>query len=550
MENVNKPLMVQSDRTMLLDVHSPFADECRKDIIAFSSLVKSPEHIHTYELTQLSLWNAVTLGETEKSIIGKLEKWSRYELDTRVLFFISDTVSRYGNIILKAFSEDEYLLYVRSSLLFLQLGQETGLRKYLKPSEEEQSYLIESMYRGKIKAELIKRGYPVVDTIPLRKGSPLALSLRDTLTLRSYQSDASSSFLDAGGYGTVVLPCGSGKTVVGMAVMEKLQTKTLILCPNVTAVHQWIRELLDKTTLRSEQIGEYTGQTKEIKDVTICTYQVLIYSVTKTDDKGNEIKEYPNFSIFRENGWGLVIYDEVHMLPAPVFAITAEIQSMYRLGLTATLVREDGKEDEVFTLVGPKRIDIPWIELETKGFIAKAYCHEIKIPLEKNDELLYALATKQNKYRIAAMNRGKIEVTEEILRKHEGEQILIIGQYLEQLEYFRKKFGYPLITGSTGNRKRDELYDAFRRGEVKVLIVSKVANYAIDLPDATVAIQISGTFGSRQEEAQRLGRILRPKEKDSHFYTIVSEFTLEEEMNANRQKFLSEQGYSYTIERV
>ena len=550
MENVNKPLMVQSDRTMLLDVHSPLADECRRDIISFSSLVKSPEHIHTYELTQLSLWNAVSLGETEKSIIEKLRKWSRYELDNRVLFFISDTVSRYGNITLRAYSDDEYLLYVRSNLLYLQLGQETGLKKYLKPSDEEQSYLIDSMYRGKIKAELIKRGYPVVDTIPLRKGAPLELSLKDTLKLRSYQTEAASSFLSAGGYGTVVLPCGSGKTVVGMTVMEKLQTKTLILCPNVTAVHQWIRELLDKTSLKPEQIGEYTGQTKEIKDVTICTYQVLIYSVTKTDDKGNEIKEYPNFSIFRHNDWGLVIYDEVHMLPAPVFAITAEIQSMYRLGLTATLVREDGREDEVFTLVGPKRIDIPWIELETRGFIAKAYCHEVKIPLEKNDELLYALATKQNKYRIAATNSRKIEVTEEILKKHEGEQILIIGQYLEQLEYFREKFGYPLITGATGNRKRDELYDAFRHGDVKVLIVSKVANYAVDLPDATVAIQISGTFGSRQEEAQRLGRILRPKEKDSHFYTLVSEFTLEEEMNANRQKFLSEQGYSYTIERV
>ncbi len=550
METKSKPLMVQSDRSMLLDVHSPSAEECRKDIISFSSLKKSPEHIHTYELDELSLWNAVSLGEDEKSIIEKLEKWSRYPLESRIRFFISDTISRYGSLVLKPFSDSEYLLEVKSSLLFLQLQSEAALNKYLKYSKMENSFLIDSMYRGKIKAELIKRGYPVVDTIPLRKGDPLDIALKDGVELRSYQKDAASAFLTSGGYGTVVLPCGSGKTVVGIAVMEALKTKTLILCPGVTAVHQWIRELLDKTTLTEDRIAEYTGQSKGVKDVTICTYQSLVHSVTKRDEKGNEVKEYPNFSLFRNNGWGLVIYDEVHLLPAPVFAITAEIQSLYRLALTATLVREDGKEDEVFTLVGPKRIDIPWIELETKGFIARAYCHEVKIPLEKKDELLYALASRQTKYRIAAMNSRKLEVTEAILKKHEGEQILIIGQYLEQLEYFREKFGYPLITGSTAIKKRDELYDAFRKGEIKVLIVSKVANYAIDLPDASVAVQISGTFGSRQEEAQRLGRILRPKEKDSHFYTLVSEFTLEEEMNANRQKFLSEQGYNYTIERI
>ena len=542
--------MVQSDRTMLLDVHSPSAEECRRDIITFSSLQKSPEHIHTYVIDELSLWNAVSLGEDERSIIRKLEKWSRYALDSRILFFISDTISRYGSLVLKSFSDSDYLLEVKSSLLFLQLQSEAALSKYLKNTKIYNSFLISSLYRGKIKAELIKRGYPVVDTIPLKKGDHLEVAIKDGVSLRPYQKEAASSFLSSGGYGTVVLPCGSGKTVVGIAVMEALKTKTLILCPGVTAVHQWIRELLDKTTLTEDRIAEYTGQSKAIKDVTICTYQALIHSVTKTDEKGNEVKEYPNFSLFRNNGWGLVIYDEVHLLPAPVFAITAEIQSLYRLGLTATLVREDGKEDEVFTLVGPKRIDIPWVELEGKGFIARAYCHEVKVPLEKKDELVYALASRQTKYRIAAMNEYKLSVTESILKKHEGEQILIIGQYLEQLEYFRRKFGYPLITGSTAIRKRDELYDAFRKGEIKVLIVSKVANYAIDLPDASVAVQISGTFGSRQEEAQRLGRILRPKEKDSHFYTLVSEFTLEEEMNANRQKFLSEQGYSYTIERI
>ncbi len=550
MERLNKPLMVQSDRTMLLDVHSPYAEECRKDIITFSSLLKSPEHIHTYELSQLSLWNAVSLGETEESIIEKLEKWSRYELESRTRFFISDTLSRYGSLVLKPSSDTKYLLEVKSSLLFLQLDNEASLKKYLGESKIINSFLVDILLRGKLKAELIKRGYPVVDTIPLKKGDPLDLSIKEGVELRPYQREAASAFLESGGFGTVVLPCGSGKTVVGMAVMEALKTKTLILCPGVTAVHQWIRELLDKTTITSDRISEYTGQKKSVKDVTICTYQALVYSVSHRDENGNEEKEYPNFSVFKDNGWGLIIYDEVHLLPAPVFSITAEIQSLYRLGLTATLVREDGKEDEVFTLVGPKRIDIPWIELEGKGFIARAYCHEVKIPLEKKDELDYALAKRQTKFRIAATNGRKLSVTESILRKHEGEQILIIGQYLDQLEYFREKFGYPLITGSTTIKKRDELYDAFRKGEVKILIVSKVANYAVDLPDASVAIQISGTFGSRQEEAQRLGRILRPKDKDSHFYTLVSEFTVEEEMSSNRQKFLSEQGYSYTIDRV
>ena len=321
---------------------------------------------------------------------------------------------------------------------------------------------------------------------------------------------------------------------------------TLILCPNVSSVHQWIRELLDKTTLTPDQIGEYSGETKTIKPVTVCTYQVLTYR-TKNFDKEETEPIYPHFSIFSENNWGLVIYDEVHMLPAPVFRITAELQSIYRLGLTATLIREDGREDEVFSLVGPKRFDTPWAELTQKGFIAKAYCHEVRIPLPHTLELEYALAPKKEKYRIASQNPLKIKVAEAILKKHEGESILIIGQYLEQLQVFRDHFGYPIITGTTSNKKRDELYDKFRSGEEKVMIVSKVANFAVDLPDASVAIEISGSFGSRQEEAQRLGRILRPKARDSHFYTIVTEYSQEEEFASNRQKFLSEQGYSYSI---
>ncbi len=547
--NIDRPLMIQSDRTMLLDVHSPCYDECRKEITRFSSLIKSPEHIHTYELTQLSIWNAISLGYDEGTIISSLKRWSRFEIDPRVLFFISETASRYGNLIMEEYDDSSYILYVKRSLLYTLLKSDASLKKYLRPQDNEEAFLLDTVWRGKIKALLIKKGYPVIDSVPLKKGGPLDITLRENISLRDYQKESRDAFISQGGFGTVVLPCGSGKTIVGLGVMDALKTKTLILCPNVTAVHQWIREIKDKTNLQDGDIGEYTGQTKDIKDVTICTYQVLVYSTMKKCEDGTEEKEWPNFSLFKSNDWGLVIYDEVHMLPAPVFAITAEIQAIHRLGLTATLIREDGKEDEVFTLVGPKRIDIPWVELETKGFIAKACCIEVKVPLEKNDEIPYALATKGEKYRIAAENRKKLDVTEKLLKRHEGEQILIIGQYIDQLEYFRDKFGFPLITGSTGNRKRDELYEDFRAGRIKVLIVSKVANYAVDLPDATVAIEISGSFGSRQEEAQRLGRILRPKEKDSHFYVLITEFTAEEEMNSKRQKFLAEQGYSYAIER-
>ena len=323
----------------------------------------------------------------------------------------------------------------------------------------------------------------------------------------------------------------------------KLQTRTLILCPNVASVHQWIRELKSKTDIKDEDIGEYSGEKKEIKPITVCTYQVLTWRAGKDED-------YPHFSLFREGGWGLIIYDEVHMLPAPVFRITAELQAIYRVGLTATLVREDGREDEVFSLVGPKRYDTPWADLAEKGFIAKAYCHEIRIPLKEEDEVKYALATKREKFRIASCNPDKIAIAEKLIEKHSGDQILIIGQYLEQLDEFRKHFGYEIITGTTSNKKRDELYNLFREKKISVLIVSKVANFAIDLPDASVAIQISGTFGSRQEEAQRLGRILRPKAKDSHFYSVITEYTEEEDFASNRQKFLSEQGYNYSIEKM
>ena len=542
---IDKPLMVQSDKTMLLDVHSPSFEECRNDIIAFADLVKSPEHIHTYTLSPLTLWNAVSSGLDSNEIISRLKKWSRYEIDERVIFFIEDTASRYGEFILTEEDQDNLRLSVKRERFFLTLLSEPTLKKYLKKGDGNY-FLISKLDRGTVKAKMVKMGFPVDDKIPLKKGSKLEFELKDSVEIRDYQKESVDAFLSSGGYGTIVLPCGSGKTIVGIETAVTLKTNTLILCPNVSSVHQWIRELLDKTTLTPDQIGEYSGETKTIKPVTVCTYQVLTYR-TKSLDKEETEPVYPHFSIFSENNWGLVIYDEVHMLPAPVFRITAELQSIYRLGLTATLIREDGREDEVFSLVGPKRFDTPWAELTQKGFIAKAYCHEVRIPLPHTMELEYALAPKKEKYRIASQNPLKIKVAEAILKKHEGESILIIGQYLEQLQVFRDHFGYPIITGTTSNKKRDELYDKFRSGEEKVMIVSKVANFAVDLPDASVAIEISGSFGSRQEEAQRLGRILRPKARDSHFYTIVTEYSQEEEFASNRQKFLSEQGYSYSI---
>ena len=542
----NKPLTVQSDRTMLLDVHSPAADECRSDIIAFSDLVKSPEHVHTYSISQLSLWNAISSGLTAEEIIARLRKWSRFALDSRITFFIEDQAARYGDFILTELDDEYLLLTVRRPVFAMQLKAEPSLTPLLE-AEDKSSFKVKRMNRGVLKARMIKLGFPVDDRIPLKNGEPLTIRLRPTFSPRNYQSDAVNALLGDGkngtGYGTIVLPCGSGKTVAGILAMAALNTRTLILCPNVTAVHQWIRELLDKTYLTENEIGEYSGEKKDMKPVTVCTYQIVTWRPDTDSD-------YPRFSLFRDGGWGFIIYDEVHMLPAPVFRITAELQAIHRLGLTATLVREDGREDEVFSLVGPKRYDTPWSDLEAQGYIAKAYCHEVRLPLPEEKEIEYAIAKKREKYRIAALNPLKMDAARKIIAKHQGESILIIGQYLEQLDDFQKAFGYPIITGSTPSKKRDELYAEFREGKVKVLIVSKVANSAIDLPDASVAIQVSGTFGSRQEEAQRLGRILRPKERDSHFYTLITEYTEEEEFAQNRQKFLSEQGYNYSIEKA
>ena len=548
MVDKEKPLLVQSDRTILLDLSSNDAENARLDIIPFAELVKSPEHMHTYTLSPLSLWNAISAGLSAEEIITRLRKWSRYDIDQRVLFFIEDTAGRYGDFILTEDEEntERLLLKVKRKLFFMQIASSNLAKKYLKP-EGEGTFSLDRLNRGRIKVELIKMGFPVDDRIPLSRGERVEIDLSGTFLARDYQESAVKSFLGNGergtGFGTIVLPCGSGKTIVGILTMARLKTRTLILWPNVQSVHQWIREIRTKTNIADDMIGEYSGDVKEIKPITVSTYQILTYRKPGTE-------EYAHFSLLRDGRWGFIIYDEVHMLPAPVFRITAELQSIYRLGLTATLIREDGREDEVFSLVGPKRYDSPWSELAQRGYIAEAYCHEIRVPLMEEDEVGYALASKREKYRIASVNRRKLDIVEGLVQKHSEDSIIIIGQYIEQLEEVGKRFSWPIVTGKTSNKVRDEIYQKFRNKEIRVLIVSKVANFAIDLPDCSVAIQISGTFGSRQEEAQRLGRILRPKERPSHFYTIITEYSEEEEFAMNRQKFLSEQGYSYTLERV
>ena len=541
----DRPLIVQSDRSLMLDVHSPSADSCRNSIMAFSELVKAPEHVHTYAISAISLWNAASAGLSAQEILARLDSWTKFPVPENVSSYITDITSRFGKLVLVPGDGTSYRLEVKDPFIAKVLASDKTLSGLLHRTDEKDVFSVSLYDRGTAKLELIRRSYPVDDRIPI--SAPENVPMKMKAGLRDYQSLAVDSVLgDMGpgtGFGTVVMPCGSGKTVVGLGIMERLRTRTLILCPNVVAVRQWINEIKAKTDIPEDIVGEYSGEKKEIRPVTVCTYQVLTYRSQKTD-------EYEHMKTIMEGNWGLVIYDEVHMLPAPVFKITAELQSVYRIGLTATLIREDGREGDVFSLVGPKRYDIPWTDLSRKGWIANAYCIEVRIPLPDDLELPYAVAQRREKYRLASTNPRKETVLEALLAKHKGDSIIIIGQYLDQLKQVHKTTGYPIITGSTSNARREELYSLFREGKEKVLIVSKVANYAIDLPDASVAIQISGTFGSRQEEAQRLGRILRPKKKSSFFYSVISKYTVEEEFSANRQKFLIEQGYSYQTREI
>lgn len=546
----NKPLILQSDFSLLLDVHNPLFDEARARLSAFAELEKSPEHIHTYRMSPLSLWNAASAGLTSESILETLSLYSRFPVPPSVRTYIESTVSKFGKIVLIDGGEGKIEIQIEDERVRREiLSQKTIIRLI---AEENGKLFVPLLNRGFLKQALIDIGYPTEDKAPLVDGEPLELSLRTPTAasgkpfrIRDYQADAVKAFYRPNtpgtGYGVVVLPCGSGKTVVGIGVLNELQCAALILTTNISAVRQWKEELLDKTTLSADQIGEYSGETKEIKDITVATYQILTW-------RGGSGEEFPHFSVFMKRNWGLIIYDEVHLLPAPVFRITAEIQAMRRLGLTATLIREDGREKDVFSLVGPKRYDVPWKDLEQSGWIASAECVEIRIGLPQEDQIAYAVAGKRGKYRIASENRLKLDVMKKLVARHSGESIIVIGQYLSQLQSAAEVLNAPLINGQTPTALREELYSRFKAGEVKIIVVSKVANFAIDLPDASVAIQISGTFGSRQEEAQRLGRILRPKEQKAFFYSLISDGTVEETFAANRQKFLIEQGYKYSLE--
>ncbi|MCL5959157.1 MAG: DEAD/DEAH box helicase [Chloroflexi bacterium] len=547
--NPANPIIVQSDKSVLLEVNNPRYEEARDALSRFAELEKSPEHIHTYRITPLSLWNAAASGLTAEAVVDTLVNYGKYDLPQSVAADIRDYISRYGRIKLVKRGED--LLLVSDDIpLITEIANHKQIVQFLRGRLDERTLRVDPVMRGHIKQALVYFGFPAEDLAGYVQGAHLPVGLLgtthrgDRFNLRDYQREAAEIFYAAGeargGSGVIVLPCGAGKTVVGLAIMEMLQCATLILTPSIVACRQWMEEILDKTSIPAGEIGEYTGERKHIRPVTVTNYQSLTYR------KG---REFPHFAIFNERDWGLIIYDEVHLLPAPVFRITAEIQARRRLGLTATLVREDGHESDVFSLIGPKKYDVPWKDLERQGWIATAECREIRIPMPEHMRMSYAIAEEREKYRMAAENPDKLTVLRQLLDKHPDDLVLVIGQYLDQLNTIAEMIGAPLVTGKTPTHEREKLYAKFRNGEVRRLVVSKVANFSIDLPDANVAIQVSGTYGSRQEEAQRLGRILRPKRNGllAHFYTLVTRDTKDQVFAANRQLFLTEQGYRYEI---
>ncbi len=549
--NPANPLIVQGDHTILVEVGSPRYEGARNELVRFAELVKSPEHIHTYRITPLSIWNARAAGIPATNITGALCEYSKYPVPEHVLVGINDFASRFGRLKLSRDGKG-LLLTADSEPLAEEIVHTPTIGDLLAERISKTEFHIRAADRGRIKQALIKAGFPAEDLAGYVKGEQVNFAVR-TATLsgtpfsfRLYQQQAADAFYakgaDQGGAGVIVLPCGAGKTIVGISCMAQLQTSTLILTTNVTAIRQWKQELMDKTSLSEGDIGEYSGNTKEIRQITIATYQIMTYRPNKEGD-------FPHLTLFDDRNWGLIIYDEVHMLPAPVFQVTAGLQARRRLGLTATLVREDGKEEDVFALIGPKKVDVPWKEMEQQGWIAKARCCEIRIPLPENLRMDYAVANKRRKFRISSENPSKQALVREIMARHKGKQILLIGMYIDQLKEAAKGLDIPLITGSTSQKKRDSLYEDFKEGKISARAVSKVANFAVDLPDASVAIQISGTFGSRQEEAQRLGRILRPKpgENQAYFYSLVTRDTVEQDFALKRQLFLCEQGYEYAI---
>jgi DNA excision repair protein ERCC-3 len=558
------PLIVQSDRTILAEVASPRYAEARDALARFAELVKSPEHVHTYRITPLSIWNACAAGESADEIVAMLRALSRYPVPDHIAFEIEDYAARYGSLTLHR-EEPRLILGCRDRGLAELVAADRHAALLLGDRLSETSFAVAPSSRGQLKLALIRIGYPVDDQAGYAAGEAFAFSLRPAalsrgqpFTPRAYQRAAAHAFhaggSERGGSGVIVLPCGAGKTIVGMLCMDLLQTSTLVLTTCVTAVRQWIAELIDKTDIDPDLIGEYTGQKKEVRPITVSTYQMLTHrgraAAPAMDERGDGREhQYPHISLFGKRDWGLIVYDEVHLLPAPVFQITASLQARRRLGLTATLVREDGKEDDVFALIGPKKYDVPWKELEKQGWIAKAVCTEIRIRLPAHMQMSYAVADARTKFRMASENPAKIDLVKAVLDAHAGEPALVIGMYLDQLAAIAEPLGLPVITGSTPQRVRDGLYADFKAGRIRILAVSKVANFAVDLPEASLAIQVSGTFGSRQEEAQRLGRVLRPKTlgNQAFFYSLVSRDTVEQEFAMKRQLFLCEQGYTYAI---
>jgi DNA excision repair protein ERCC-3 len=535
------PLIVQSDKTLLLEVDHPLAPDARAAIAPFAELERSPEHVHTYRVTPLGLWNARAAGHDAEQVVDALVRYSRYAVPHALLVDVADTMDRYGRLQLSKHPAHGLVLISLDRAVLEEVLRQKKIAPMLGERIDEDTVVVHPSERGRLKQALLKIGWPADDLAGYVDGEAHSIELRENgWHLRDYQREAADSFWH-GGSGVVVLPCGAGKTLVGAAAMAQAQATTLILVTNTVAGRQWKRELIARTSLTDEEIGEYSGERKEIRPVTIATYQIMT-----TRRKG----EYRHLELFDSRDWGLIVYDEVHLLPAPIFRLTADLQSRRRLGLTATLIREDGREGDVFSLIGPKRYDAPWKDIENQGWIAPAECTEVRVTLTDAERMSYATAEPDDRYRIAATARTKLPVIKSIVDRHPDDQVLVIGAYLDQLDDIAESLGgVPIVQGSTTTRERERLYDAFRAGEQRVLVVSKVANFSIDLPEAAVAVQISGTFGSRQEEAQRLGRVLRPKHdgRQAHFYTVVARDTLDAEYAAHRQRFLAEQGYAYTI---
>ncbi len=536
------PLIVQSDKTVLLEIDHDDADAARAALAPFAELERAPEHIHTYRITPLALWNARAAGHDAEQVVDVLEKYSRFPVPQALLIDVAETMDRYGRLTLTKHPAHGLVLESKDPAVLAEITRHKKIRPMLGEEIDADTWTVHPSERGRIKQELLKVGWPAGDSAGYVDGEAHDIDWvgeHEDWELRDYQRHAADSFRE-GGSGVVVLPCGAGKTIVGAAAMVDAKRTTLILVTNTVAGRQWRDELLRRTSLTEDEIGEYSGERKEIRPVTIATYQVV---TRKT--KG----EFRALELFDSRDWGLIIYDEVHLLPAPVFRMSADLQSRRRLGLTATLVREDGREGDVFSLIGPKRYDAPWKDLESQGWIAPAECIEVRVTLTESERMVYATAEAADRYRLAATSPTKIPVVEKLLERHPGEPTLVIGAYLDQLEELGRALDAPVIDGKTPNKRREELFDAFRSGELTTLVVSKVANFSIDLPEAAVAVQVSGTFGSRQEEAQRLGRLLRPKSDGGGaiFYSVVARDTLDTEYAAHRQRFLAEQGYAYRI---